>query len=74
MEDGYSDWLYVRTPKVVLHDDHRISIRTPDDIITTDMLLKSKFMVDTPEEAIASIEALIAKSKKDKTKINWSRK
>jgi len=73
MEDEYSS-VSIGTQRVAVHDDHKIHIRTPDDIITTDMLLKSKFMVDTPEEAIASIEALIAKSKKDKTKINWSRR
>jgi len=73
MEDEYSS-VSIRTQRVAAHDDHKIHIRTPDDMITTDMLLKSKFMVDTEEEVLASIEAWIAKAKKDKTKNNWSRR
>jgi len=72
-EDEYSS-VSIRTQRVAAHDDHKIHIRTPDDMITTDMLLKSKFMVDTEEEVLASIEAWIAKRKKDKTNFNWSRK
>lgn len=72
MEDGYSEWLYIKPTRVAMHDDHRITLRTPDDIVTTNSLLESKFMVDTVEECIASLDRLIAKNKK--LKLTWSRK
>lgn len=74
--DDFSDYgyQYVRGEKVALHDDHQIKIKTPDDIITTNKLLTSSFMVKTEEEVIASIERLIAKNKREKKKLTWSRK
>jgi hypothetical protein len=73
MDYDYLPYNTTYSNKVAVHDDHKALIKTPDDYITTDKLLRSKFMVKTEEEVIASLEKLLAQGKKDRERVKFKK-